>query len=167
MIEAHWLFGLQSQRIRILVHPQSVVHSMVTFIDGSMKAQLGITDMRLPIQYALSWPRRLPGHLAGLDLCQYPGLTFQPPDNENFRNLAIAMRPLTGGGTMPCVMNAANEMAVKAFLKKGIRFTDIPLITLAVMESAAFEQNPDLNCLLEADHEARFRAMEIINKKEK
>ncbi len=167
MIEAHWLFGLPSQRIRILVHPQSVVHSMVTFIDGSMKAQLGITDMRLPIQYALSWPRRLTGHLSGLDLCQYPGLTFQPPDNENFRNLAIAYEAIDRGGTMPCVMNAANEMAVKAFLKKGIRFTDIPLITRAVMDSAAFEQNPDLDCLLEADREARFRAMEIINKKEK
>jgi len=162
MIEAHWLFGLPTQQIEVLVHPQSIIHSMVEFDDGSIKAQLGNPDMRTPIQYALSYPNRLKSPVEDFNLADYGSLSFERPDEENFRNLALAYEALNMGGNMPCVMNAANEVAVSAFLKDRIGFLAIPELCESVMSKATYIMQPDLQDLIASDQEARRIAQELI-----
>lgn len=162
-IEAKWLFGLQPGQIEVVIHPQSVVHSLVYFADSSVKAQLSTPDMRLPIQFALSYPDRLETGLPILDLLQINTLTFEKPDTENFRNLALAFEAMNRGGNMPCILNAANETAVEAFLQNRIGFLDIPEVIEQCMEQASFIQNPGLYDYTETDGVVRRKAQEIIN----
>ncbi|HLC27603.1 MAG TPA: 1-deoxy-D-xylulose-5-phosphate reductoisomerase [bacterium] len=151
VIEAHWLFRLDIEKIHVLIHPQSVVHSMVEFVDGSVMAQMGIPDMRIPISYALSYPERLPNDLPSLDLVRIGRLEFSSPDTEKFPCLPQAFEALRQGGTMPAVLNGANEVAVEAFLQERIGFTDIPRVVEAMMAQHKVVQTPSLNDLLEAD----------------
>lgn len=162
VIEAHWLFGFGADEIGILVHPESVVHSMVELIDGSVIAQMGITDMRHAIQYALTYPERHPCELPPLDLTQLSALHFEAPDFERFPCLALAYRALRGGGTLPAAMNAANEEAVRAFLAGEIALTDIPRIIERVMDEHTTRPALSLAAVLEADSEARATAANII-----
>jgi len=162
VIEAKWLFGLQPDQIEVIVHPQSIVHSIVQFEDGSMKAQMGLPDMKLPIQYALGYPRRLKSHLPRLNFNDSPEFTFQAPDTEIFENLSLAYEALRIGGNMPCVMNAANEVAVQAFLENRMTFLEMPGIIRKTMEKAAFKGNPDLKDYIESDSEARNIAGEQV-----
>lgn len=163
MIEARWLFDCPPERIEIAVHPQSIVHSMVEYIDGSIKAQLGTPDMHLPIRYALSYPQRLQSSRPPLHLEQYASLTFEAPDFERFPMLQFAFEAISCGGNMPCILNAANEVAVAAFLKREIRFMDIPRIARKVMETSPFIGNVTLEDLIATNAEARLRAEEIVN----
>ena len=155
VIEARWLFGLKPEQIEVIIHPQSIIHSLVQFEDGSLKAQLGIPDMRLPIQYALGFPERLKSDLERFSFSAYPNLTFQSPDTEIFPNLSLAYRALDKGGNIPCIMNAANEVAVNAFLEGKLGFFDMPGVIEKTMNSVAFIANPDLNDYIETDSEAR------------
>ena len=155
VIEARWLFGLKPEQIEVIIHPQSIIHSLVQFEDGSLKAQLGIPDMRLPIQYALGFPERLRSDLERFSFSAYPNLTFQSPDNEIFPNLSLAYRALDKGGNIPCIMNAANEVAVNAFLEGKLGFTDMSGVIEKTMNSVAFIATPDLNDYVETDSEAR------------
>ncbi len=155
VIEAKWLFGLRPEQIEVIIHPQSIIHSLVQFEDGSLKAQLGIPDMKLPIQYALGFPKRLKSDLERFSFSEYPNLTFQSPDLEIFPNLSLAYRALDKGGNMPCVLNAANEVAVNAFLDERLGFFDMPGIIEKTMNSVAFIATPDLNDYVETDSEAR------------
>jgi 1-deoxy-D-xylulose-5-phosphate reductoisomerase len=162
VIEAHWLFGLPYDRLRVMVHPQSIIHSMVEFHDGSIMAQLGIADMRLPIQFALSFPERWPiGYLPRLDLTAIGTLTFEEPDLENFRCLALAFVCGEKGGSYPAVLNAANEVAVAEFLAEHIRFPDIPRILEAVLERHDGHPATDLESVLAADKWARTEALRV------
>lgn len=163
MIEARWLFDCPPEKIEIAVHPQSIVHSMVEYIDGSIKAQLGTPDMHLPIRYALSYPQRLQSSRPPLHLEQYASLTFEAPDFERFPMLQFAFEAISCGGNMPCILNAANEVAVAAFLKREIRFMDIPRIARKVMETSPFIGNVTLEDLIATNAEARLRAEEIVN----
>ncbi len=163
VIEARWLFGLEPSRIDVIIHPQSIVHSIVQFRDGSMKAQMGLPDMRLPIQYALSYPERLKSDFPRFDFLNYPQLTFEKPDIKIFRNLALAFEALEKGGNMPCILNAANEIAVDAFLKSKIGFTKIPDIIEKCMEGVYFIEKPALDDFLLTDETARIKATELIN----
>lgn len=165
VIEAKWLFSLETHQIEVLVHPQSIVHSMVQFSDGSIKAQLGPQDMRLPIQYALSFPYRLPADFGRLGLGQgeIRNLTFEPPDRETFACLDLAYYALEKGGNMPCILNAANEVAVAAFLQDKLRFLDIPIVIEKCMERATFEAKPDLNSLCLTNNEVRTLAGELCD----
>lgn len=161
VIEARWLFDMPPGNIRVVVHPQSVVHSMVEFVDGSFKAQLGVTDMRHPIQYALTWPRRCRGDLPPFDPVQAGPLTFHNPDTDRFPCLALAYQALTAGGTATAVLNAANEVAVESFLAGSAGFMDIPAIiaeTLARFSCPAVENIGDLLAL---DESVRRIALEI------
>jgi 1-deoxy-D-xylulose-5-phosphate reductoisomerase len=151
MIEAHFLFGVTMEQVEVLIHPQSIVHSLVEFVDGSVVAQLGITDMRLPIQYALGFPGRLPGFLPALDLAELGSLTFERPDERTFPSLNYARRAVTMGGTMPAAINAANEVAVGRFLQGEIPFAGIFATVKAVLERHEPAQNPSLAAILEAD----------------
>jgi len=162
-IEAKWLFGLQPSQIEVIIHPQSIVHSLVYFTDSSVKAQLSLPDMRLPIQFALSYPDRLDNNLPSLDLLQISALTFEQPDIENFRNLALAFEVMNRGGNMPCILNAANEMAVEAFLQNRIGFLDIPEVIEQSMKQTSFIQNPGLDDYTETDRIVREKAQEFIN----
>jgi 1-deoxy-D-xylulose-5-phosphate reductoisomerase len=155
VIEARWLFGLKPEQIDVIIHPQSIIHSLVQFEDGSLKAQLGIPDMKLPIQYALGFPLRLRSDFKRFSFFDYPELTFQAPDLEIFPNLSLAYRALGKGGNMPCVLNAANEVAVNAFLDGRLGFFDMPGIIEKTMNSVSFIAAPDLNDYLETDSEAR------------
>jgi 1-deoxy-D-xylulose-5-phosphate reductoisomerase len=155
VIEARWLFGLRPEQIEVIIHPQSIIHSLVQFEDGSLKAQLGIPDMRLPIQYALGFPKRLRSDLERFSFSAYPNLTFQSPDTEIFPNLSLAYRALDKGGNIPCIMNAANEVAVNAFLEGKLGFFDMPGIIEKTMNSVAHIATPDLNDYVETDSEAR------------
>ncbi|MDR2362121.1 MAG: 1-deoxy-D-xylulose-5-phosphate reductoisomerase [Prevotellaceae bacterium] len=155
VIEAHWLFGLPPDRIEVLVHPQSIVHSMVQFTDGAVKAQLGAADMRLPILYALSYPQRLPLDVARIDFAQAGALTFLPPDRSKFPCLELAYEALRQGGNIPCAMNAANETAVEDFLHDRIRFTDIPRLVEKAMQQTPFIAKPSLADLQETDKRIR------------
>lgn len=166
MIEARWLFDCPPEKIRILVHPQSVVHSMVEFCDGSIKAQLGVPDMHLPIRYALGYPDRLPTDTPPLSLSQMSTLTFENPDYEKFPLLSFAFEAIKKGGNMPCVLNAANEKAVAAFLEGKIRFTDMPLIAGYAMENTTFIQNPGLDDLIATNSEALALAADWIGRKQ-
>ncbi len=163
VIEAKWLFGLPPEKIEVLIHPQSIIHSMVEFIDGSMKAQLGTTDMQLPIQYALSFPERIKTHVPPINLAEIGKLDFLNADITRFPNLKLAYHAMETGGNAACVLNAANEMAVDAFLKEKIGFTDIPKINETVMNKISFSKPANLEDFIENDKLARQAALNIIN----
>lgn len=165
VIEARWLFSIPTEQIVVQIHPQSVVHSMVEYIDGSIVAQMGITDMRIPISYALSYPKRLRLDLPSLDLFHVDGLTFLPPDMERFPCLRLAYRSMEVGETMPAVLNAANEVAVNSFLEATIGFTDIPEVVETVMEAHEVKSLTTLDDALRADQWARERAKKLIEEK--
>lgn len=162
MIEAKWLFGLKPEQVQVVVHPQSVIHSMVQFEDGSVKAQLGVPSMKLPIAYAFSYPSRLKSKLPRLDFNQYGTLTFEEPDMERFRNLAFAYEAIRKGGNMPCIMNAANEVVVAAFLNDRIGFLQMSDVIEKTMEKASFILNPSYEDYVETDAEARRIASELF-----
>ena len=162
VIEAHWLFNMPYEKIAVVVHPQSIVHSLVEFCDGSVIAQMGDPDMRLPIQYALSWPERYPYAFDQLDLVKYGSLTFEAPDLEAFPSLAIAMECGKAGGTLPCAFNAANEEAVNAFLEGKIKYLDIPYITATVTQKHRSVATPTIEDIETADAAARKAAQEVI-----
>lgn len=155
VIEARWLFGVNPGQIEVVVHPQSIIHSMVQFIDGSIKAQMGLPDMRLPIQYAFSFPDRLTSDYKRFSFLDYPELTFELPDTNIFRNLAISYETLRKGGNWPCILNAANEVAVEAFLEKKIGFLDIPDVIETTLGKSTFVKAPLLDDYLEIDLLAR------------
>lgn len=163
MIEAHWLFGCPPERIQIMVHPQSVVHSMVEFDDGSVKAQLGTPDMHLPIRYALSYPHRLKTDAAPLDFRRFASLTFEEPDYEKFPLLGYAFDAIKMGGNMPCILNSANETAVAAFLRGEIRFTQMPVIVERTMARASFIPSPSLDDLVFTHKAATRISQEILS----
>lgn len=164
VIEAHWLFGLEPEKIEVIVHPQSIVHSLVGFRDGSVKAQLGLPDMRTPIIYALSYPQRLSLPFEPLDLAAVSELSFHKPDIKKFRNLALAFEALEKGGNTPCILNAANEIAVTAFLKGRIGFTGIPRVIEHCMGSVGYIPSPSLDDLMQSDRETRIVAENRISK---
>lgn len=155
VIEAKWLFGVEAKDIEVVVHPQSVVHSMVQFRDGSIKAQMGIPTMETPIQYALTFPERIESHLPRFDFTNYPTLTFEKPDRKTFRCLDLAYQAIDRGGNIPCVMNAANEVAVQRFIEGRIGFLDIADHVEAAMQRAPFVANPTLDDLLQTDKTIR------------
>jgi 1-deoxy-D-xylulose-5-phosphate reductoisomerase len=163
MIEAKWLFNLKPEQIQVLVHPQSIIHSMVQFEDGSVKAQMGLPDMKLPIQYAMAFPQRIKNDFPRLDFRKYPSLTFEEPDVKTFRNLALATEALFKGGNMPCVLNAANEIAVWAFLRNRIGFLDITAMVEKTMETINFIEKPTMQEYFDSDGEARNFAASLIN----
>jgi len=162
MIEAKWLFNLREEQIQVLIHPQSIIHSMVQFEDGSLKAQLGLPDMKLPIQYALTFPDRLISNFPRYDFKKPNTLTFEEPDIKTFRNLTLAKEALYKGGNMPCILNAANEIAVFAFLRNRIGFLDITEMVERTMEKISFIENPSLDEYFETDGEARTFAASLI-----
>jgi 1-deoxy-D-xylulose-5-phosphate reductoisomerase len=163
MIEAKWLFNLSYDQVQVLVHPQSIIHSMVQFEDGSIKAQMGLPDMKLPIQYAMAFPQRIPNDFPRYDFRRPNTLTFEEPDIKTFRNLALAMEALKQGGNMPCILNAANEIAVYAFLKNRIGFLDMTEVVERTMERISFLENPTLEEYFETDGEARNFAASLIH----
>ena len=162
VIEAHWLFGVKPEQIEVVVHPQSIVHSMVQFQDGSIKAQLGLPDMKLPIQYAMSYPNRLKNNFPRLNFADYSQLTFEAPDMHNFRNLALAYEALKKGGNMPCILNAANEIAVDAFLQEKINFLQISELIERSMQSIDFIAHPSYDDYKMSDIETRKKALTFI-----
>jgi 1-deoxy-D-xylulose-5-phosphate reductoisomerase len=162
MIEAKWLFNLQPEQVQVVVHPQSIVHSIVQFEDGSMKAQMGLPDMKLPIQYAMAFPQRIQNSFPRLEFKKYPSLTFEEPDVKTFRNLSLATEALLKGGNMPCLLNAANEIAVWAFLRNRIGFLDITAVVEKTMLNCAFIEQPTLEEYFESDGEARNFAASLI-----
>jgi len=164
VIEAHWLFDMPVEKIAVQIHPQSVIHSMVEYRDGSVIAQMGITDMRVPISYALSYPQRLPLSLPRLDLFQKGGLTFMAPDLERYPCLKLAYQSIEIGETMPAILNAANEVSVNAFLEGAIKFTDIPILIQRVMEDHEVRTVHTLEDILKADHWARDRGKAILER---
>ncbi|MFM8832864.1 MAG: 1-deoxy-D-xylulose-5-phosphate reductoisomerase [Cytophagales bacterium] len=161
VIEAKWLFGLKAHQIEVIVHPQSIIHSLVQFRDSSIKAQLGLPDMRLPIQFALGYPERLNADFPRFDFSKYPSLTFEKPDTETFRNLALAFEALHRGGNMPCVLNAANEVAVEEFLNDRLGFLQMSELVEQCMKKISFVTNPSLQDYIETNRETRARAKEI------
>ncbi len=163
VIEAKWLFGLTNDQIEVVVHPQSIIHSLVQFEDGSIKAQLGLPDMKLPIQYALGYPNRLKSDFPRFNFLDYPQLTFEQPDLETFRNLALAFAAMEQGGNMPCILNAANEVAVSAFLRDEVGFLQMSNIIESCMAKVAYIANPSLEDYVNTDKEAREKAAELIN----
>jgi 1-deoxy-D-xylulose-5-phosphate reductoisomerase len=163
MIEAKWLFNLRPDQIQIVVHPQSIIHSLVQFEDGSIKAQMGLPDMKLPIQYALAFPIRIPNSLPRYDFSKSSALNFEPPDVKTFRNLALAMEALQRGGNLPSVLNAANEIAVYGFLRNRIGFLDITEVIERTIEKVPYIAKPSLEEYFESDGEARNFAASLIN----
>ncbi|HEC41804.1 MAG TPA: 1-deoxy-D-xylulose-5-phosphate reductoisomerase [Bacteroides sp.] len=155
VIEAHWLFGLKPENIEVVIHPQSIIHSLVQFKDSSIKAQLGIPDMKLPIQYALGYPQRLKSDFKRFSFSDYPSLSFQEPDVNSFPNLALAYEAIRRGGNMPCILNAANEVVVKAFLEGKTSFIQMPDIIEKTMESTEFIDKPGLDDYINSDSDAR------------
>jgi len=162
VIEAKWLFGLTAEQIEVIVHPQSIIHSMVQFEDGSIKAQMGLPDMKLPIQYAFTYPHRLKNEFKRFDFTNYPNLTFEKPDTKTFRNLAIAFEALNRGGNMPCIINAANEIAVKGFLNNNIGFLSMSDIVETCMQKISYKAQPQLDDYLNTDKETRIFAQNLI-----
>lgn len=162
-IEAKWLFRLANEQIDVVIHPQSVIHSMVQFRDGSIKAQMGVPDMKLPILYALGFPHRLESAFERLDFGQTASLSFEAPDWKKFRNLALAFEAMKQGGNMPCILNAANEIAVEAFMKDQVGFLEMSDVIEEVMQSSHFLPDPVLTDLTETDREARRLASTYIN----
>ena len=164
VIEAKWLFNLLPGQIEVIIHPQSLIHSFVHFTDGSVKAQLGLPDMRLPILYALSYPERLKSDLPRMDFNRCGNLTFFDCDLQRFRNLSLAYEALKSGGNMPCIMNAANEIAVNSFLEEKIGFLQMPEVVEYAMNSTGYSENISLDLLENSDREARESAREYITK---
>ncbi|HEY5918936.1 MAG TPA: 1-deoxy-D-xylulose-5-phosphate reductoisomerase, partial [Chryseolinea sp.] len=164
VIEAKWLFGLSPGQVEVVVHPQSIIHSLVQFEDGSMKAQLGLPDMRLPIQFALSYPNRLKSDFPRFDFTNYPTLTFEKPDTETFRNLALAFEALERAGNMPCVLNAANEVAVAEFLKDRIGFLEMSDIVEKCLERIHYIKSPAYDDYVNTDKETRIKAFELVKR---
>lgn len=162
VIEAKWLFDISAKNIEVVVHPQSIVHSMVQFIDGSVKAQMGIPDMKLPIQYALAFPHRISSKAPRLDFTKYPNLTFDTADVQTFRNLALCYEAIERGGSMPCVLNAANEIVVAAFLQDQTGFLEMTDVIEHCMNHTNFVQNPNSKDFLEIDLETRILASEAL-----
>lgn len=163
MIEARWLFDVDPARIQMVIHPQSIIHSMVQFTDGSIIGQLGVPDMRIPIQYALSYPYRIPLNVDRLDIFKVANFTFREPDVEKFPCIRIAYESIARGGNTPCIMNAANEVAVAAFLRDKIKFTDIPSIIEKTIEKCSFAAKPTIEEIFESDKEGRIFAKEFVN----
>jgi len=162
-IEAHWLFGVKPEKIEVVIHPQSVIHSMVQFTDGSIKAQMGEPDMRMPIHYALLFPNRIPSNLPRLDFTKHSNLNFEPPDTKKFRNLAISFEVMKKGGNWPCIMNAANEIVVDSFLNEKTGFLKMPEIIEKVLEKSSFITHPVYDDLCSSDTEARKIAKSLIS----
>jgi 1-deoxy-D-xylulose-5-phosphate reductoisomerase len=162
MIEAKWLFDLLPEQVRVVIHPQSIIHSMVMFEDGSIKSQMGLPDMKLPIQYALSFPRRLPNNFPRYDFRKPATLSFEEPDTKTFRNLTLATEALHKGGNLPCVLNAANEIAVFAFLRNRIGFLDMTDLVERTMQEMPFIEHPTLQEYFDSDGEARNFAASLI-----
>ncbi|MBT3175066.1 MAG: 1-deoxy-D-xylulose-5-phosphate reductoisomerase [Lentimicrobiaceae bacterium] len=162
-IEAHWLFNIPADKIEVLIHPQSIIHSLVYFVDGSIKTQLSYPDMRIPIQFALSYPNRIKSSLPELDLLKKSELKFMLPDVKKFRNLALAFKALESGGNMPCILNAANDIAVRAFMDKRISLLDIPEIVEKSMQNITLIKKPSLQDYFQTDMIAREKTIEIIN----
>jgi 1-deoxy-D-xylulose-5-phosphate reductoisomerase len=163
VIEAKWLFGLSADQVDVVVHPQSIIHSMIQFEDGSIKAQMGLPDMRLPIQFALTYPDRLKNNFPRFDFTQYPSLTFEKPDTETFRNLALSFEALRKGGNMPCVLNAANEIAVAEFLNDKIGFLKMSDVVEQCLAKMEYIKHPTLADYVQTDMETRIKALELIN----
>ncbi len=164
VIEAKWLFGLQNDQIDVIVHPQSIVHSIAQFRDGSMKAQMGLPDMKLPIQFALTYPDRLKTDFPRFNFMDYPSLTFEKPDLETFKNLRLAYEVMEMGGTAPCVLNAANEVTVAAFLRDEIPFLSIADINEQVVKETEIIRSPSLQSYIDKDAEARAMATALLTK---
>ena len=162
VIEAKWLFGVKPEQVEVVVHPQSIVHSLVQFEDGSIKAQLGLPDMRLPIQFALTYPDRLTTAFPRFDFAQYPTLTFEKPDTETFRNLALAYEAVHRGGNMPCVLNAANEVAVAEFLKDRVGFLEMSDIVEQCLAKMDYIKSPSYEDYVYTDKETRLKAFELV-----
>jgi len=162
VIEAKWLFGLKSNQIDVIVHPQSIVHSLIQFTDGSMKAQMGLPDMKLPIQFALTYPNRFKTNFERFNFMDYPQLTFEQADLETFSNLDLAYQAMDKGGNAPCIINAANEVSVDAFLKDKIKFLDIANINAKTLEKATHIQKPTYDDFVNSNDEARQIAMEML-----
>ena len=165
VIEAKWLFGLSKEQIEVVVHPQSIIHSLIQFEDGSIKAQLGLPDMRIPIQFALSYPDRLKADFPRFDFARYPNLTFEQPDIETYRNLGLAYEALAKGGNSPCILNAANEIVVAAFLREDIGFLEMSDIIAEAMAKADFVNNPTLEDYINTDKMSRIITQELIKSK--
>ena len=164
VIEAKWLFNLNVDQIDVIVHPQSIIHSIVQFTDGSMKAQMGVPDMKLPIQYALNYPDRLKNNFKRFNFLDYPNFSFQKADMETFRNLDLAFAALRKGGNMPCILNAANEIVVEAFLIDKIGFLQMSRVIEQCMEEISFVEKPQLSDYLETDKHSRILAGELVTK---
>ncbi len=162
MIEAKWLFGLKNEQIEVVVHPQSIIHSLVQFEDGSLKAQLGLPDMKLPIQYALGFPHRIPNDFKRFQFKNFASLTFEAADTKTFRNLALASDAMFKGGNSPCVLNAANEVVVEAFLKNKLGFLEMSDIIEACLEKMTFIEKPTLNDYIHSNTETRLLATSLI-----
>ncbi len=165
VIEAKWLFGLKTEQIEVVVHPQSIVHSLVQFEDGSIKAQLGLPDMRIPIQFALSYPDRFKSDFERFNFAKYPNLTFEQPDMKTFRNLQLAFDALATGGNAPCVLNAANEIAVAAFLNREVGFLEMSDLIEETLAKATFVKHPSLEDYVASDAEARMITENLIKSK--
>lgn len=162
VIEAKWLFGLKSEQIKVIVHPQSIIHSIVQFEDGSMKAQMGLPDMKLPIQFALGYPNRLKSDFPRFNFLDYPNLTFEQPDLKTFKNLALAFESMDKGGNAPCILNAANEVVVDAFLKDKIKFLEMSDVIESCLQKATFVQKPSYEDYVASDEETRRLALELV-----
>lgn len=162
MIEAKWLFGLKNEQIDVIVHPQSIVHSLVQFTDGSLKAQMGLPDMKLPIQYAMAFPQRLNNDFKRFSFKDYAKLTFEEPDYKTFRNLALAKDAMYKGGNLPCVLNAANEVAVEAFLRNRVSFIEMSDIIEEAMQKVSFIEHPTMEEYEQTDKETRAVATELV-----
>lgn len=167
MIEAKWLFNLLPEQIDVIVHPQSIIHSIVQFMDGSMKAQMGLPDMKLPIQFALGYPQRLKSDFPRFNFMDYPQLTFEKPDMETFLNLKLAISAMKDDGNMPCILNAANEIAVQEFLNDNVSFTGMSLVIEKCMEKIPFISNPAYEDYVKTDSETRMLALSIISQNKK
>ncbi|MBU2885553.1 1-deoxy-D-xylulose-5-phosphate reductoisomerase [Gilvimarinus agarilyticus] len=163
VIEAKWLFGLTADQIEVIVHPQSIIHSMVQFEDGSIKAQMGLPDMKLPIQYAMTYPDRIKTTFPRFDFTEYPSLTFEKPDVETFRNLALSFAAMKQGGNLPCILNAANEIAVSEFLNDRIGFLEMSDVVEKCMDKVSFIAHPNMEDYVETDKETRKIALDIIS----
>lgn len=164
MIEAKWLFGLDNEQIEVVVHSQSIVHSLVQFRDGSLKAQMGLPDMKLPIQYAIAYPQRIGNDFKRFDFKDFPKLSFEAPDYKTFRNLALARDAMFRGGNAPCVLNAANEVVVQAFLQNKVGFLEMSEMIESTLQEVAFVEKPGLSDLEQSDREARALATELVKK---
>jgi 1-deoxy-D-xylulose-5-phosphate reductoisomerase len=164
VIEAKWLFGVKASQIKVVVHPQSIIHSMVEFTDGSIKSQMGLPDMKLPIHYAFFYPERVQTNFARLDFKQFNQLTFEEPDLETFKNLALAYTAMDNGGNMPCILNAANEIAVNAFLDDKIKFLQIAELNEACMQTVGFIKEPTIDDYIQTDQLTRETATNLLSK---